>query len=148
MLQMLDQLIEFWHRVQDKYWPEGDIDGSGSTSDSLSKLYPQGDDFGTILLSPDDDELLTTRAQLKQQIKELQAQADAIDNQLKDALKDAERAESEHFRVSWVNTHPKPRFNAEAYKNANPSEYEKYLEDGKPTRMFRITEKKLKKENN
>ena len=146
--EMLDQLIEFWHRVQDKYWPEGDIDGSGSTSDSLSKLYPQGDDFGTILLSPDDDELLTTRAQLKQQIKELQAQADAIDNQLKDALKDAERAESEHFRVSWVNTHPKPRFNAEAYKNANPGEYEKYLEDGKPTRMFRITEKKLKKENN
>ena len=50
--------------------------------------------------------------------------------------------------VSWVNTHPKPRFNAEAYKNANPGEYEKYLEDGKPTRMFRITEKKLKKENN
>ena len=91
---------------------------------------------------------MKTRAQLKQQIDELKLQAYTIDNQIKDALKDAERAESEHFKVSWVNTHPKPRFNAEAYKNANPGEYEKYLEDGKPTRMFRITEKKLKKENN
>lgn len=146
--EMLDQLIEFWHRVEEKRWPSSEIDGSDSTSESISKMYPHGDDEETVMLSSDDDDLMKTRAQLKQQIDELKLQAYTIDNQIKDALKDAERAESEHFKVSWVNTHPKPKFNAEALKNANPSEYEKYLEEGTPGRVFRITEKKLKKKEN
>lgn len=138
---MLERLTSFWQLVQSKTPPE--IDGSVSTTETLGKEYP-GDveDKDIVYLSDDIDELLHERKELKEAQDGLKAEISTIDNQLKEAIGNAQKGESGHFKVGWSNVPPRETIDIKRLKIENPGIYEKYVNVGNSYRRFTVTEKK------
>lgn len=74
-------------------------DGSSSTADTLSALYPNSTDFDIGIGAFERD--LDTYFQLKEQAKELDEKIDCIENRIKAHLGEYERGMGEKYKVSW-----------------------------------------------
>lgn len=88
---------EFWERVAQNVPP--DVDGSDSTSDTLSSMYPHSVQDCRQLIGLDGD--LQERDRLKKQMKMLEKSVQRIDNTIKDQMGDCDRAVSGDWRVMW-----------------------------------------------
>ena len=143
--EMLPMLVDFWKHVQDK--EPVDIDGSRSTTETLSQLHP-GDSTDTeiMYLGSDIDDLLGEREQLNDSIDDLKESCSQIDNQIKDRLGDTQKAQSEHFKVSWINAKPRETIDSKRLRKEYPDVYEECKKIGSASRRFTVTRKKEDKE--
>lgn len=96
-----ERLVHFWE-VNVLKMIEPAIDGSQATSDFLKQHY-QEEGQNEIELSSSFDELIQSKLQLKETIKELEQQVNSIDNQLKNELgkHEANIGISSNYVVTW-----------------------------------------------
>ena len=127
---------EFWRLVETKEAPSAD--GSASTTNTISILYPESNDESVNLFAYDTD--LRKYMALTAQIKELEKTRDEAANRVKAFLGESGRGESDKYKVSFVST-SRSTFDAKRFAsehgNIDLSEYYK-----KSTyRTFKVTEK-------
>lgn len=126
---------EFWKLVEEKTSPIAD--GTSSTSNTISVLYPESNEESVNLFAYEAD--LQQYIALSAQIKELEKLKDEAANKVKAFLGEAGRGESDHYRVSWTsstrNTFDSKRF-ASDHKDIDLSEYYKTSS----YRTFKVTE--------
>lgn len=77
---------EFWRRVTEQDPPP--VDGSPATTAALKKLYPT-DNGEAIALPPEAIAWDERLVEVKQSVKELEAEKDLIENRIKETLKDS-----------------------------------------------------------
>lgn len=127
---------EFWKFVEAKEAPVAD--GSSSTTNTISILYPESNDESVNLFAYESD--LQQYMALSSQIKELEKLKDEMANKVKAFLGEAGRGESDHYKVSFASTSrstfDSKRFAAD-HKDIDLSEYYK----NSSYRTFKVTEK-------
>ncbi len=128
---------EFWGKVKDGVEPE--VDGTASTTEALSEVYPKSDEDEIDLVGY--DEILQHYFELAAQIKALKELQDEYVNQLKQYMGDAGKAKNDNYSVSWT-TSVRRTFDAKAFAadHAGMDLSQWYKETS--TRMFRVTERK------
>ncbi len=126
---------EFWKFVETKTAPMAD--GSASTTDTISALYPEsnGETVNPFAYETDLQQYMALSAQ----IKELEKLKDEMANKVKAFLGEAGRGESDNFKVSWASTSrstfDSKRF-ASDHKDIDLSDYYKTS----TYRTFKVTE--------
>lgn len=91
---------EFWRLVEAKESPMAD--GSASTTNTISVLYPEANDESVNLFAYDTD--LQQYMAISAQIKELEKMKDEVANRVKAFLGASGRGESDKYRVSFAST--------------------------------------------
>ena len=138
----IDALIryeaEFWQKVQDQVPPE--VDGSESTKETITKLYPKGNNQAIQIYYKNS---LAPYFDAKAQIKELEAITASFENDLKTAMGEAERGIlGNDIVVSWT-TVKSSRLDTKKLKAEHPDLYKEYTRE---TESRRFSIKKVKKE--
>lgn len=128
---------EFWKLVERKNAPIAD--GTSSTSDTISILYPESNGESVSLLAYESE--LQQYVALSAQIKELEKLKDEMANKVKAFLGEAGKGETDNYKVSWTSssrsTFDSKRFAAD-HKDIDLSEYYKTSS----YRTFKVTENK------
>lgn len=136
VIEMLKQIeTEFWtENVQKGRMP--DPDGSEAADNTILEKYPEsGDKF--ILLTGFDKELDRRREILELQDK-LEREKKEIEQKIKLYMEDAEKAESNHYTVTWK-TISSNRVDSKKLKEKHPDIYQKCLKSS-VSRRFEIKE--------
>jgi putative phage-type endonuclease len=121
---LLDTAKDFWeNNVLIKNPPL--VDGSEASTDLLKSLYPSSDPGTELTLPEDAAELIERRDELKEQVKELDAQIDECENKLKDLLKTNEVGVIGERKVTWK-TYSKTSIDSKKLKEDQPDIYQKY----------------------
>ena len=114
-------------------------DGSSSTADTLSALYPNSTDE-TIGIGSFEREL-DNYVRLKNQLDEIAETIDGIANRIKAHLCECERGEGEKYKVSWK-TQSRSTFDSKRFIKDHPQvDVSKYYKTTN-TRPFKVTQKK------
>jgi len=128
---------EFWELVQSGKEPP--VDGSRSCSDTLTVIWADSC-HDTIDISAYRAELVR-RESLTAKIKELEAERNAIDNELKAFMGEAEAGETEGYKVSWK-AQTRRTFDSKRFAADNPDmELSDYYKET-TSRIFKIREDK------
>lgn len=127
---------EFWKIVESKTPPVAD--GSASTGDTLSIIYPESNGETVDLFAYETD--LQQYMGLTAQIKELEKMKDEVANRVKAFLGEAGRGETDKHKVSFIST-SRSTFDSKRFAAEHPdidlSEYYK----NSTYRTFKVTEK-------
>ena len=126
----------FWKYVETQTPPPAD--GTESTSETLSTLYPESTDDSVSLIAYERD--LEQYMALSAQIKELDKLREEAANRVKAFLGEAGKGESDRYKVSWTST-TRSTFDAKRFA-ADHSDME--LSDYYKTssyRTFKVTER-------
>lgn len=115
------------------------IDGSESSKETVSGLYPESTDevvdlsaYGTSL-----DEYMA----LGRQIKEMETRRDAIGNTIKSHMENAGRGDSGNYQVTWTSSDRKS-FDSKSFAKENPEiDLNPYYKTT-TVRTFKVTERK------
>ena len=128
---------DFWEYVRTKTEPP--VDGSKSCSDTLGVIYSDSHP-DTIDISAYRMELLR-REKLTAKIKEFETERDAIDNELKAFMCEAETGETNGYKVTWK---PQTRrtFDAKRFAADNPDIDLTGYYKVSTSRIFRFKEEK------
>ena len=128
---------EFWKLVEAKTSPA--TDGTASTTNTISILYPESNDDSVNLFAYESD--LQQYMALSAQIKELEKLKDEASNKVKAFLGESGRGETDNYKVTWTSssrsTFDSKRFASE-HKDIDLSEYYKTS----TYRTFKVTENK------
>ena len=128
---------EFWNLVETNTAPS--VDGSSSTSDTITTLYPNSNGETVDLFGFETD--LNEYMVLTAQIKALTALKDEKANIIKEYMKEAGKGESANYKVTYTSSERKSfdtkRFSAD-HKDINLDEYYKTTS----VRTFKVTERK------
>lgn len=131
---------EFWKFVQNDVEPP--IDETDSTSETLSRLYPNSSEKMMDLTVYDLGSSLDVLDRLKQQKKEVESGISAIENSIKAQLKGCERGQTDEWIITWKTSKPAVRLDSKKLQKELPDIYEQYSKEGKASRPFRVTKKK------
>lgn len=127
---------DFWKLVESKTAPMAD--GTASTSNTISVLYPESSDDSVSLLAYESE--LQQYIALSAQIKDLEKIKDEMANKVKAFLGEAGKGETDNYKVIWASssrsTFDSKRF-ASDHKDIDLSEYYKTSS----YRTFKVTEK-------
>lgn len=134
---LIDNEVEFWQAYVLQNRPPL-ADGSESSMDTLSKLYPFGDDSSTAVIGK--DETMRNYLELGEAIKRLKAQQDEIKAQLCQTLGSNSVGIGMDYSFSWKSQSSK-RLNAKKLQADYPEIYEQYAETTE-SRVFRIKKNK------
>ena len=116
-------------------------DGHSATSSAIRQIWPE-DDGETVDLSDIEAEF-ALRRNLKASADDIKAELDEIENRIKLKMGDASKGVAGRFTVSWK-TQTRNSLDADALKADHPEiDFEKYTRSTS-SRVFRVTEKKLK----
>ena len=133
---LMDAEKAFWSRVTNDTPPEAD--GSAATTEALGAMFPQDNGESITLF---DTDLLEQRERLLTGKKALEKEIDAINNQIKDQMHDAERAVCDRWTVTWK-TQSKRTFDVKELAKEYPMiDLDRYYKTSE-NRVFRVTEKK------
>lgn len=125
----------FWEYVEKKTPPEAD--GSDSTTETITSLYPESNE-GTVSLFGYDDSLRQYIA-LGKQIDELKKLREGVANKVKAFMGDAGKGDSDRYKVSW-SSYLKTTFDHKQFAADNPNlDLSKYYKSSN-ARTFRVTE--------
>ena len=128
---------DFWNLVETNTPP--DADGEASTTETLTTLYPESNGETVNLLGFDNE--LKQYTDLQAQIKALVALKDEVANKVKEFMKEASRAESERYRVSWTSSVRKT-FDSKKFASDHPDmNLDDYYKES-TTRIFKVTDVK------
>jgi putative phage-type endonuclease len=129
--------IDWW----EKYVINGeqpDVDGSTSTSDVLSQIYPRSE-VSTIVDSSLTD-TLQSLTELKKTEKEIKEKVAELENTVKAKMGEAEKCVCGDFEVNWKTT-TTTKLDTTKIKKEAPEIYEKYIKTSS-SRRFTIKEAK------
>lgn len=127
---------EFWDNYVVTNTPPV-ADGSESTSETISTIYPESTE-GTVNLFGYEDSLRQYIA-LGKQIDELKKLKEEAANKVKAFMGDAGRGESDRYKVSW-SSYLKATFDHKKFASDNPNlDLSKYYKSSN-ARTFRVTE--------
>lgn len=134
---LMDAEAAFWEQVKTDVPPVAD--GTSSTADTLSALYPNSNDDAIGIGAYEKD--LDDYFRLKDQLENIASTIDGIVNRLKAHLQECERGEGEKYKVSWK-TQSRSTFDHKKFIKDHPQmDVSKYFKTTN-TRPFRVTEKK------
>ena len=126
----------FWKYVESETPPPAD--GTASTTDTLTTIYPESNDDSVNLIAYERD--LEQYMALTAQIKELEKFKDEAANKVKAFLGDAGSGDTDRYRVTWASA-SRSTFDAKRFAAAHPeldlSEYYK----NSTYRTFKVTER-------
>lgn len=100
---MIDACAEFWKDVQTGTPPA--VDGSASTTETLSKLHSADqaeDDELTISLGDEAVEALDEASQRKEMIRQLKDEQNGYENKVRELLGDYQTGSAGSYRISWA----------------------------------------------
>lgn len=130
---------QFWELVKSQTPPPAD--GTASTSETLSTIYPESNDDSVNLMAY--EQYLEQYMVLSAQMKELDKLKEEAGNRVKAFLGDAGNGESDRYKVSWAST-TRSTFDAKRFAAEHPdldlSEYYKTS----TYRTFKVTERSNK----
>lgn len=112
---LMNEEKDFFHCIETDTPPM--VDGMKPTTDAISTIYPTSDGTSINML-PCIGEIKEYLA-LSKQIKELEAQKDKMGNVIREFLKDAEKGESELYKVSWKSAE-RSTFDSKSFIADNP----------------------------
>ena len=127
---------EFWEHVQNDTAPL--VDGSDSTSDTISTLFPESNTDIVNLFAYDSS--LQQYMALTAQIKELEAIKDEVSNKIKAFLGDAGKGESDKYKVSWTSAERKTFDTKRFEKDHADMDLSEYYKKSS-YRTFKVSEK-------
>ena len=129
---------EFWKNVKTETAPI--VDGTKSTTDTISAIFTESNDETVDLFGYDAD--LREYMYISSQIKALETRKDEVANRVKTIMNESGKAESDLYKVSWASqdrkTFDSKRF-AQEHPNMDLSKYYKTT----TTRPFKVSEKKI-----
>ena len=128
---------DFWELVKKNTPPA--VDGIKATSKALNAVYPDSTD-AVVDLSGLGFQIRKYMT-LKEQIKDLETQADEIANRLKKIMGEAGRGECTEYKVSWK-SQTKRTFDSKRFAKENPDIDLSSYYNTSSTRVFRVTESK------
>lgn len=126
----------FWDYVKNEQAPP--VDGSRSCTDTIGYIYSDSDSDSSVDLTPYYSEL-ETRQRIQAQIKELEAERNRLDNELKDYLKEAESGACDGYKISWKEQ-SRSTFDVKAYMTDHPKQDLSAYFKTSTSRIFRIRE--------
>lgn len=126
---------DFWEYVKTQQAPM--TDGSDSTSETLKTIYPESNGDYVSLMAYESD--LRQYMTLSKVIDDVKKQKEEVANRIKAFMCDAEKGESNHFKVSWKSS-IRSTFDHKRFAEDNPgidlTDYYKAT----PTRTFKVNE--------
>ena len=126
----------FWEYVKNNTPPEAD--GSDSTSETLTTLYPESNGNTVNLFAYEDS--LRQYIAIGKQIDELKKLKDEMANNVKAFMGDAGKGESNNFKVSW-SSYLRTTFDHKKFASDNPNlDLSQYYKSSN-TRTFKVNEK-------
>ncbi|WEA46847.1 YqaJ viral recombinase family protein [Priestia aryabhattai] len=134
---IFSQEINFWNEhVKENVAPA--LDGSSAAEQYLKERYAESDELKTIDLKAENNDRIQQLLYLKKSMKELEAQAKEIENQIKYEMKDAEIGLAKNFQTRWKTT-VSGRIDTNLLKEKFPDVYQKVLKESR-SRRFSIKE--------
>ena len=125
----------FWECVKNNTPPE--TDGSNSTSETLTTLYPESNGDTVNLFAYEDS--LKQYIAIGKQIDELKKLKDEMANNVKAFMGEAGKGESNHFKVSW-SSYLKTTFDHKKFASDNPNlDLSQYYKSSN-VRTFKVNE--------
>ena len=125
----------FWEYVKNNTPPE--TDGSDSTSETLTTMYPESNGNTVNLFAYEDS--LKQYIAIGKQIDELKKLKDEMANNVKAFMGEAGKGESNKFKVSW-SSYLRTTFDHKKFASDNPNlDLTQYYKSSN-TRTFKVTE--------
>ena len=134
---LIDNEVEFWQTYVTKDRPPL-ADGSDSSMDTLSKMYPTGGPSSTQVVGMDQS--MKNYIELGEAIKRLKAQQDEVKAQLCQTLGEKSIGIGQDYTFSWKNQSSN-RVDTKKLKELYPKVYEDCVQQTE-SRVFRIKENK------
>ena len=138
---MVERERAFWDCVETETPPPLSESKAELHGDIMNRLYPSANEGQSIELPPTYSDVIEQLVDVKTRIKELEVSQDYLENQIKDAMKDAERARVGRFSVSWKNVTTR-RFDNKLFEKTNPELYTQYTKESQ-SRRFTVKEETL-----
>ena len=130
---MDEKLIEFWMKVETKIKPEPESD------EDIKLLFPKSYEGLTVDATDETYKHYQILTQVKQEIKKLESQEEALTQSLKLVMKDAESLYYNGQKiVTWKSTKDRVGFDKDSFKKDNPDLFLKYYTTTPGTRIFKI----------
>lgn len=128
---------EFWKLVKNKTAPIAD--GSASTTDTISAIYPDSNGEAVSLFAYESE--LQQYMALSTQIKELEKLRDEMANKVKSFLGEASKGECNGYKVSWQSS-SRDSFDSKRFAKEHPElDLSGYFKTS-TYRTFKVTENK------
>ncbi len=138
---MIAKESEFWRCVETQTPPPISESKAELHGDIMNRLYPNANAGQSVELPPQYSDIIEQLTDVKARIKELEVSQDYLENQIKDAMKDAERASVGRFTIKWANVTTK-RFDTKLFEKTNPDLYSQYVKESS-SRRFTVKEETL-----
>lgn len=133
---LADAEKEFFEYVKTEAEPP--IDGSKSCTSTINQIYSDSENSDTLDLTAFQSDL-KVRSELTDKIKELTAERDRIDNEIKAYLGETDTGETEGFKVTWK-TQERRTFDSKRFVEENPDiDINDYYKVSR-SRVFKIKE--------
>ena len=130
---------QFWELVKSQTPPP--VDGTASTSETLSTIYPESNDDSVSLMAY--EQYLEQYVALSAQMKELDKLKEEAGNRVKAFLGEAGKGESDRYKVSWTSTERKS-FDAKRFAAEHPEVDLSGYYKSSSYRTFKVTERSNK----
>ncbi len=135
---MVERERAFWDCVETETPPPLSESKAELHGDIMNRLYPNANAGQSVELPPQYSDIIEQLTDVKARIKELEVSQDYLENQIKDAMKDAERASVGRFTIKWANVASK-RFDTKLFEKTNPDLYSQYIKESQ-SRRFTVKE--------
>jgi len=127
--ELIDMIFQaerhFWHEYVEKNVPPT-LDGSSAAEEYLKKRYSKAEDGKSIDLKNEYKDKIEELLSLKETINELQIQAKALENEIKNELKDAEYGFAGNYQITWKPV-TRTTVDSKVLKEKFPQVYEQVL---------------------
>lgn len=128
-----EELISYLIQIEKDFWENNVLkqippmfDGSDASVDLLKALYPESVPESEIQLPGDAETFIEALDAIDVELKSAGLQKKEYENQLKDMMKDNEKAYSGERTVTWKSYNTN-RFDSKRFKAERPDLYEKYV---------------------
>lgn len=130
--------IEFWKEHVEEGIPPA-LDGSSAAEQYLKERYAEAEPEKTVDLKREYQDKITELLSLKETISQLETQAKALENEIKNELKDAEIGFVQNYQVTWKQFESN-RVDTKKLKEQFPQVYEQVI---KPSSYRRFNIKQI-----
>lgn len=127
----------FWEHVETNTPPE--VDGTDSTADTISQLYPNSNGEECSLFAFEND--LKQYLEIGEQIKALKNMQDECANRVKVFMNEASKGTSDNYKVTWSQA-TKRSFNTKKFEADHKAEDLSAYYNETTYRTFKVTERK------
>lgn len=128
-----EELISYLITIEKNFWKENVLkqippmfDGSDASVDLLKALYPESVPDSEVQLPGDAGTFIEALDEIDVELKSMVLQKKEYENQIKDMMKDNEKAYSGERTITWK-SYDTNRFDSKRFKVEEPDLYKKYV---------------------